>query len=311
VVEIVNTAGPLLTLNVDNSTFRDSQSSATGNTGIQARSEGTASMVLNVTNSSFLRIRTVGLQATAINSASNDVDVSNSTFDTGAGTMIGLDLDADNTGTLVFNVQNNPKVYAAGGTAINVFGDTNATINGRINNNPDIKVFDSTGHIGTGIRVNINKDATAKLEIKNNVVNVDTFDEGIEVSGIGKTLANPGGATSSVDATITGNNVTVGTVADQDIRVLSATGPGETNAICVNVANNTTLAAASALGNFRARVPTATGFLRLQGFTVDVPTTWNATGNTPTTGSGGIVTGGGAGTIAACTAVLPTNPPLN
>jgi hypothetical protein len=313
VVEIVNTVGPLLTLNVNNTTFRDSQSSATGNTGLQARSQGTASMVLNVTNSSFLRIRTVGLQATAINSASNDVDVSNSTFDTGAGTMIGLDLDADNTGTLVFNVQNNPKVYAAGGPAINVFGDTNAIINGRINNNPDVKVFDSTGHIGTGIRVNINKDATAKLEIKNNGVNVDTFDEGIEVSGIGKTSPNAGGATNSVDATITGNSVTVGTTAasDQDIRLLSATGVNETNAICVNVANNTTLALGSSLGNFRARVPTATGFLRLQGFATDVPTTWNANGNTPTTGSGGIVTGGGAGTIAACTAALPTNPPLN
>src|SRR5205085_6783230 len=103
VVEIVNTTGSLL-LNVDNSTFRDSQSSANGGNGLQVRSQTTASVILNVNNSSFLRNRTNGIQATAINSASNDVDVTGCTIDPGTGIGIGMDLDADNTGNLKFNV---------------------------------------------------------------------------------------------------------------------------------------------------------------------------------------------------------------
>ena len=91
VVEIVNTSGSL-TLNVSNSTFRDSQSSGSGNTGIQLRNQGTSTGIVNVTNSTFLRIRTVGLNVQAINTASADVDVSTSTFDPGTGTMIGIDL---------------------------------------------------------------------------------------------------------------------------------------------------------------------------------------------------------------------------
>ena len=312
VVEIVNTAGPALTLNVANSTFRDSQSSSSGNTGLQARSQGTASMVLNVTNSSFLRIRTVGLQATAINSASNDVDVTNSTFDTTPGTMIGLDLDADNTGTLAFNVQNNPKIWASNGPAINVFGDTNATINGRINNNPDVRVVTHVGgNVGSGIRANINKDATAKIEVKNNVVNIGSDDAGIDLSAIGKTTANPGGATDSLDATVTGNSVTIGATSTYGIVILSATNAGDTNALCTNVGTNAITRNPSSIASFRARVPSANGFFRMQGFLTNPEATWNANGNTPTSSGGSEVSFGGSGTFATCTTDLPTNPGPN
>ena len=309
VVEIVNTAGPALTLNVDASVFRDSQSSANGGNGLQARSQGTASMVLNVTNSSFLRLRTNGLQATAINSASNDVDVTTSTFDTGTGTMIGLDLDADDTGTLVFNIENNTAIYSRNGPAINVFGDTSATINGRINNNPDVQVKSNVGsNVGSGIRANINTNATAKIEVKNNVVNVGSDDAGIDLSAIGKTAANPGGATDTLDATVTGNTVTIGATSTYGIIILSATNAGDTNALCANVASNAITRNPSSITSFRARVPSANGFFRMQGFVTDAEATWNGNGNTPTSSGGSEVSFGGSGTFAACTAALPTNP---
>ncbi len=311
VVEIVNTAGPLLTLNVNSSIFRDSQSSASGNTGLQARSQGTASMALNVTNSSFVQIRTVGLQATAINSASNDVDVSNSTFDTGTGTMIGLDLDADNTGTLVFNVQNNPRIWSSNGPAINVFGDTNATINGRINNNPDVRVLTHVGsNVGSGIRANINKDANARLEVKNNVVNVGSDDAGIDLSAIGKTTANPGGTTNTLDATVTGNTVTIGSTSTYGVVILDATNAGDTNALCANVSTNTITRDPSSITSFRARVPSANGFFRMQNFVTDAEATWNGNSNMPTSAAGSEVSFGGSGTFATCTVALPTNPML-
>lgn len=312
VVEIVNSVGPALTLNVSNATFRDSQSSAVGNTGLQARSQGTASMVLNVTNSSFLRIRTVGLQATAINNARNDVDVSNSTFDTGPGTMIGLDLDADNTGTLVFNIQNNPRIWSSNGPAINVFGDTSATINGRIINNTDVRVLAHVGgNVGSGIRANINKDATARLEVKNNVVNVGSDDAGIDLSAIGKTAANPGGASNTLDATVTGNTVTIGSTSSYGLILLDATNAGDTNALCANVGTNAITRDPSSIFSFRARVPSVNGFFRMQNFVTNAEATWNGNGNTPLSAGGSEVSFGGSGTFAACTAVLPTNPVLN
>lgn len=312
VVEIVNTAGPALTLNVSNSILRDSQSSSAGGNGLQVRSQGTASMVVNVTSSSFLRLRTNGLQATAINSASNDVDITGSTFDPGTGTMIGMDLDADNTGNLVFNVQNNPTIYSRNGPAINVFGDTNAVIQGRINNNPDVQVKNNVGsNVGSGIRANVNKDATAKIEVKNNVVNVGSDDAGIDLSAIGKTAANPGGATNTLDATVTGNNVTIGATSTYGIIILSATNAADTNALCANVGTNAITRNPSSIASFRARVPSASGFFRMEGFVTNAEATWNAKGNTPTSAGGSEVSFGGSGTFAVCTAALPTNPGPN
>jgi uncharacterized repeat protein (TIGR01451 family) len=310
-VEIVNTSGSL-TLNIDNSTFRDSQASSVGNTGIQLRNQGTASGVLNVTNSSFTRIRTVGLNVQAINTGSADVDVTNNAFDPDTGTMIGIDLDADNSANLVFNIQSNQKIYARNGPAVNVFGDTNAVIQGRINSNTDVKVLGNVGsNVGSGIRANINKDATAKIEIKNNVVNVGSDDAGIDLSGIGKTTANPGGGTNTMDATVTDNNITIGATSTYGIVILSATNASDTNAVCVNVANNAVTRNPSSLASFRARVPSATGFFRMQGFVTNAEATWNNNGNTPMSSGGSEVSFGGSGTFGSCTTQLPTNPGPN
>ena len=98
--------------------------------------------IVNVINSSFLRLRSHGVNVQSVGttdtgSASSDVDITGSTFDTGTGAMIGIDLDADDASTLAFNIVSNPKVYSRNGPAINIFGDVSASINGRINNNPN------------------------------------------------------------------------------------------------------------------------------------------------------------------------------
>ncbi|MBK7470658.1 MAG: cadherin-like domain-containing protein [Betaproteobacteria bacterium] len=311
VVEIVNTTGSL-TLDVTGSTLSDSQSSTAGGNGLQVRAQGTANIVLDVTNNSFLRLRTNGLHATAINTATNDVDVTGNTFDPGTGTMIGIDLDADNTGTLKFNVVNNPKIWSRNGPAVNVFGDTNANINGRINDNPDVQVKSNVGsNVGSGIRANVNKDASAKIEIKNNVVNVGSDDAGIDLTGIGKTAANPGGGTNTLDATVTGNNVTIGATSTYGVVILSATNAGDTNAVCVNVGTNAITRNPASIASFRARVPSVSGFFRMQGFATNPEATWNGAGNTPTSAGGSEVSYGGSGTFAACSTALPTNPTSN
>jgi hypothetical protein len=190
---------------------------------------------------------------------------------------------------------------------MNVFGDVSAVINGRINNNTDLKVLNNVGsNVGSGIRANLNKDGRAKLEIKTNTVNVASDDAGIDLSGIGRVSANPGGATNTLDATVTGNNVTIGATSTYGVIILSATNAGDTNATCANVATNAVTRNPSSIASFRARVPSVNGFFRMNGFVTDAGVTWNNNGNTPTNDS----TFGGSGTFGSCTAALPTNPTI-
>jgi hypothetical protein len=314
VVEIYNPAGGTLLLNVDNSTFRDTQSAANGGCGIIARNDA-GTMTVNVNNSNFNRIRTTGLKTVANLTATADVDVTGNTFDPGAapGVGIGIDLDADNTATLRFNIQANTKIYSRNGPAVNIFGDNSANINGRINNNSDIRVLSNPGgsQVGSGVRVNLNKNATGKIEIKSNTINIASDDAGIDVSGIGKTTANPGGATNTLDNTITGNNITIGATSTYGILIIAASNAGDTNAMCSNVANNAVTRNPTSIASFRFRVASANGFNRLEGFTVDPEATWNAKGNTPVSAGGSEVSFGGSGTIGSCTAALPTNPALS
>jgi hypothetical protein len=213
----------------------------------------------------------------------------------------------------VFNVVNNPKIYARNGPAINVFGDVSATINGRINGNSDVRVLSNPGgsQVGSGIRANLNKDANGRIEVKNNVVNIGSDDAGIDLTGIGKTTANPGGAASTLDATVTGNTITIGATSTYGIFIISASNAVDTNAICVNVASNAITRNAASIASFRARVPSASGFFRMNGFVTNAEGTWNANLNTPVSAGGSEVSFGGSGTFGSCTAVLPTNPGIS
>lgn len=307
-VEIVNASGTL-TLNVNNSTFRDTQASGVGGTGIQLRNTGTSTGIVNITNSTFLRIRTVGLNVQSLNTATSDVDVSSSTFNPDTGTMIGIDLAADNASTLNFNIQNNTAIYSKNGPAVNIFGDNTATIHGRINNNNDIRVITNAGsNVGSGVRVNLNKNSVGRIEIKDNTINVGSDDSGIDVSSIGKNNTNPGG---TLDVTITGNNVTIGNTSAYGIVLISASNAGDNNIMRANVANNVVTRGATSIASFRARAVSASGSLLLQGFVTNPEATWNANSNTPMSISGSEVSFGGSGTFGAGTALLPTNPALD
>jgi co-chaperonin GroES (HSP10) len=312
-VEIKNTAGSLI-LNSDSSTYRDTQSSSSGQNGLQVIVEGTTSVhpsaIVNLTNDSFLRLRSTGVQVSAqgstdTGSASADVDITGSTFDPGTGTMIGIDLDADDASTLVFNINNNTKIDSRNGPAVNIFGDVSATVTGRINNNAEIKVFDNPGfsQVGSAVRVNLNKNASGVIQIdSNNITNLGD-DAGIDISSIGQTAVNSG---QTLQATITNNNITLDASTTYGIVLISASNAGDHNILIGDVQNNDVTNAG--IVAFRARVASANGQLKLEGFVTDPEATWNARGNTPVSAGGSQVSFGGSGTFGAGTANLPTNP---
>jgi hypothetical protein len=314
VVEILNTSGTL-TLNVSGSTFSDTQPNPPGSTGIIARSRGTGSMIINVTSSNFLRLRSNAFNATSQDSANLDVDVSTSTFDSEAGIGIGVVLASDNTSNMVFNIQNNPKIWSRNGIAVSVLGDGTSTFTGRIQNNPSIQVQSGSG---TGIGTQVNNNATGVVLISGNTVTNVPVDAGITAIALGKTNNSPGG---TLNATITSNNVTISDIATNNIETRSGSGSvGETNQpVCVNVANNTIGDPTPGVGNafggiftWRARVanaaPNAT--LNVQNFNTNIATTWTNNGNTPNAGTSQSVAGGGT-PIGSCTTTLPANPVLD
>lgn len=277
-MEILNQSGTL-TLTVTGSTFSDTQPNPPG-TGIIARSRGTGSMILNIVNSNFLRLRSNAFNATSQDTASLDVDVSGSTFDCEAGIGIGVVLASDNASNMVFNIQNNPKIWSRNGIAVSVLGDGTSTFMGRIQNNPSIQVQSGSG---TGIGTQANTNATGVVSITGNTIIGVPVDAGITAIALGETNNGPG----SLNATITGNNVTISDIATYNIETRSGSGTaGETQQpVCVNVANNV-IGDPAAGGNpyggiftWRARVANAApnALLNVQGSTPISPPRGRAT----------------------------------
>jgi hypothetical protein len=221
-------------------------------------------------NSSFLRNRTNGLQVLSEDTAIVGVDVSGSTFDRGAGIGIGMDLAAAGSAALTFNVIDNPLINSRGSSAVNVFADGSATVQGRVNDNT-IQAGGNTSS-GFGIRAQANSNANVTLEIDGNTISDIGFDAGIQV------LSRLGG-TGRLDATINGNDVTVdATNSLYDIWVQAQ----DSNTTCANVTNNTT--SGVAIAAFRARTVDMASTVILQGAGATAAAVWSGNGNTPAAG---------------------------
>lgn len=301
-------------LTISSSTFRDSQTQSSGgpvNTngegGFQFRSfsavAGQPAATINVTNSSFLRLRTQAIQIFAQDDTTINLDITGSTLDSQADIGTGIDINSDDTATMNFNILSNPTIRSRGGAAVNITSFLDSHMEGRVNNNPDIEVL---GGAGIPVRLVAQETSDMIVEINGNTVsNVNgTEDTAIDVQSRFQT--------ARVDATITNNNVTVETTGVADINLISGSSTaGESNITCGDVANNT------AHGNgvaraFRVRISDLanTNRMFLEGFveagtaTADTEATWNARGNTPVSAGGAEVTASLTGT-----AVGPLAPP--
>jgi large repetitive protein len=298
VMDLVNDAG-VLNLTISNSTFSDTQASGTGADLVFLRANTAANITVNVTGSTFLRPRTAGLSVLAANSGVANANITGSTFDpTAPGTGRGVDLSAQNTSTLNFNVNSNTKIYSNGGNAVNVFGIDSAVLQGRINNNADIRVG-GAGTPGTAVATQINNNATLVVEVSGNTITNVGNDRGIHALSTQK----PSGAGGRIDATITNNNVTVDGTSISGIDVQAGASATDTNETCANVRNNTVNGAAFGVA-FKERTGAAGATVYLDGFVTDATTTWNNNGNTPLNS----VTSTNVGTLTGGVCTTPSNP---
>ena len=245
------------TVTVTDSTFRDNNATS-GNHGLLVQADGSASTTLTTTGSSFLRNRQDGLAVFGFSTQKMTATVTNGTWVTDKG--VGVEITANNTGGLAYTLSGGSvtgcvtcgapvvvyKATGATGTGANALA---GTITGMtINNNQS--------PLAPGIWVRGEGAGAQRVAITNNTVS------GVNQQGI---FAGAGNGSSSLDATITGNTVTLTALgALQGIAVDSGTVTGDTTKVCADIKTNTVVNAANT--DIRVRNRQAGTTFRLPGY---------------------------------------------
>ena len=317
-VDIRNNSGTSLTLNISGSTFSNTKDSANGAQGLSFEAFGTANATVNISNSSFLSLKTSGVEAFARDTSTLNVNITDggtvgngNTFDPQGGTGRAIGLNAEDTAQLNFKILNNKKIYGNGGPVINVFGINNAVIMGRINNNADIK-GGGVGSAGSAIFIHPEDASTGIIEIIGNTITGTGNDPAILAIARGDG-PGPSADNGSLDLTIRNNTITtsgsgVAGSGVPAIDVRAGVNAGELSIVYLNIGGNTvTLGQPADDFGFLAREGSSASHLYFQNFVggannaASALATWNAGGNTVTNSanSATAIDAGGAQPYAA------------
>ncbi|HYP53142.1 MAG TPA: hypothetical protein VEQ42_06355, partial [Pyrinomonadaceae bacterium] len=211
-----------LSLTISNSVIRDTQTTLAsapnpvGAGGLQFRSfdtgAGSATSTINVVNSQFLRVRTQSVQVIAEDDSIVNVDFTGSTIDSGAGIGAGLDLSANDAARLNFNVLNNPAILTRQGAAVNVITFSGGQVQGRVNDNPNVRVR-GTGAAGSGVRLVAQDISTMIVEARRNTVVLEPTNNSNAIDATARFQ------TARLDVTLDDNTTSVQNVALADINL--------------------------------------------------------------------------------------------
>lgn len=155
-----------------------------------------------------------------------DVNITNTRIDAGMGSGgTGIFMEAFDTSTMDFNINNNPLIRAVGGPCVSIFSKGTASVDGFVSNNPSLESVANGG----GVFVNAQDMSTFVVQIDNNVVQtLNTISPGVAASA-------DVGSTATLDATINSNTINLGNaVQGRGINLLNGNGLQ----LCANVTNN-------------------------------------------------------------------------
>ncbi len=301
-VDLRNGAGTSLTLSVSGNTFKDTFDSTNGAAGLSMTTVSNATLNADIVHNAFSNLKTVGIQTFARDTSTQHVDITdagspgspvagtgNTFTPTGSNLMRAIDLSAEDTANLFFNINRNGLIKGAGGPIINVFGINTAHLEGRIDNNSDIRngVDDSAG---SPIFIHPEDASTAVVEIIGNTITNQGHDRAIFVTPHGDG-AGPSTDNGTLDITISNNTITntFNTAAGNvGIDVRAGSNNGDTTITYAKITNNTvTLTANPNDVAFLAREGSNTGQLYFDGTVTGASNSaraqnyWNANGNTP------------------------------
>src|SRR5262249_8311665 len=265
--------------NVTGSTFQNTRDSVNGSAGLIVTAVSNQTVNLNVSNSDFLNLKTSGVETLARDTSTMNVNITDggvagngNTFDPGStggvlNTGRAIRLNAEDTAHLNFNINRNELIKGSGGPIINVFGINTAHIEGRIDNNTDIR-GGGVGSVGSPIFVHPEDASTAVVEIIGNTITQVGQDPGIFALAHGDG-SGPSTDNGTLDITIKNNNITLTANAGGNVGIDTRAGSnaGDLSQTFVDVHNNTvTLANAAVDFGWLAREGSSTSQLYLENF---------------------------------------------
>lgn len=320
-VDILNT-DVNLNLTVTGSTFRDTQTVSSGGAtngngegGIQFRNfsslGGSPTANIIIDNSQFLRLRTQGIQVIGEDDSTTNVDITDSTIDSGADIGAGIDINGNDLATVNFNIFRDI-IHSRGGAAVNITSFLDANVQGRVQDNSDITA-NGTGAGGSGVRAVAQETSQLTILVKNNNITAAAGNNSTPIDMQAR-FQN-----ARLDLTLDNNNITADPAALADINITSGSSTaGESNQVYANIINNDVLAGGPTnLLRLRVSDLSNTNRLFLTGFVEggagiedDAVATWNANANTPSVTAATVTVSltGSAVAPSAGIALTPTNP---
>jgi mucin-19 len=322
-LDIVNTDSNL-TLTIDGSTFRDTQTVSSGGAlnnngegGFQFRSFSNAAGIpvsnLKIKNSTFLRIRTQGIQAIGEDDSKVNIDITNCTINSSTGIGAGIDINGNDNSEVNFNVIGNPVISSRGGASVNITSFLDANVMGRVNDNPGIAP-NGLNAGGSGIRAVAQETSNLIIQAKNNTITMGATNNSTPIDMQARFQ------TARIDITLDNNTIQADPTALASINITAgSSGADETNPrVYANVINNDVGGAPNVM---RLRVSDLDGttnpLMFLQGFVEggagiedDAVATWNGNLNTPVATTSNVavsLTGSATGPLSG-TALTPSNP---
>jgi hypothetical protein len=243
------------TVSVTDSTFRDNDAASGGN-GLLVQADGAASVTLTASGNSYLRNNQVGLAVRAFSSQKMTATVTNGTWVVDGGA--GVELLSNATGGLAYSVSGGSVTGCATcGAPVNVYkgtGGTGTGANAMSGTISGLTVDNGGSGNAPGIWVHAEGAGASRHAVTGNTVT------NVAHNGI---LVAAGNGSNALDATVTGNTVTLGTGALQGIAVDAGLLTGDTASVCADVKTNTVVSPTS---DVRVRNRQAGTTFRLPGY---------------------------------------------
>lgn len=290
----IRTGSGNIALTINNCNFSNTAYDVTRFDCFEMRTTGSATGTVNISNSTFARAGSKGIQILAQESSTLTVNITNCSIQRDGNPMAGIEVGATGTAAVInYNINNNPVIESSGEVAVLANTFDAGDLNGRTNNNTSITNTNTTASTFSNIAVVHEGNGQAIVEVKNNPSVVSSnIDIPVNIVALNGT-----NAAARLDITLDNTDITntTNTVAGLEgivLRVGTNTVGGKINTLCGNIKNNDLTLPATVPTMpmptpypraFRARYFDTGSFFNLQGGT-SVSDHWTSNSNTNTAG---------------------------
>jgi hypothetical protein len=311
----IRTGSGTLNLTVNNSSFSNTSYLITRFDCFEMRTTNTATATVNITNSTFQRAGSKGIQALAEGSSTFNFNITGSSIQRFGNPMAGIEVGSNGNGaTMNYNINNNSNIESSGEVAVLASTFLTSDINGRTNSNASITNLNTTATTFSTIAVLHENNGQAIVEIKDNpIVTSSNTDIPVNLVSLNGTIA-----ASRLDVTLDNNNITnsTNTVAGLEgvlVRAGDTAPPGGTdvNTVCAHIVRNDLTLPTGYPRAFRLWHLDAPTIMTLQGPGPDISANW---GGAPMVGNGNTNTNGtttaygpNTGLTFGATCLVPTH----